>query len=51
MMMCTTCMTNYYLFDFLEIIDKKQRKVMQTDNDMYILHDKKYTINTYSRLG
>jgi hypothetical protein len=42
MMMCTTCIFNYYLCDFLEIIDKKLEKSNMTDDDMYILRIKKY---------
>jgi hypothetical protein len=36
---------------FVEIInDEKIEKINETDNDVYILHVKKYAISTYSRL-
>jgi hypothetical protein len=51
MVMCTPCMSNYYLCDFLEIIDNKKIKESdKADDDMYILHIKIYVINTYSGL-
>jgi hypothetical protein len=50
-MMCTLCISNYYLCDFLEIIDnKKILKNGVTDNDVYIMHIKRYVIKTYSAL-
>jgi hypothetical protein len=42
MKMDTPGISNYYLCDFLEIIDKKLEKNNITDDDMYILHIKKY---------
>jgi hypothetical protein len=51
MMMCTSCMSNYYLCDFLEIIDnKKIDESDETDDDVYIVHVKEYVIKTYSEL-
>jgi hypothetical protein len=51
MMMYTSCKSNYYLCYFLEIInDEKIQKINETDNDVYILHVKKYAISAYSRL-
>jgi hypothetical protein len=51
MMMCTSCMSNYYLCVFLEIIDnKKIDENDETDDDVYIVHVKEYTIRTYSEL-
>jgi hypothetical protein len=51
MMMCTTCMSNYYLCDFLEIIDnKKFRGNYERDNNVYILHVKRYTLKICSEL-
>jgi hypothetical protein len=49
-MMRTHCMSNYYLCDFLKIIDNKNRE-KQTYYDVYILHIERYDIRTYSRLG
>jgi hypothetical protein len=51
--MCTPCMSNYYLCDlFVEIIDnKKIDKNDEIDDDVYILHTKRYAIKTYNRLG
>jgi hypothetical protein len=37
MMICTPCMSNYYLCDFLKIIDNKKREKW-ADDDGYILH-------------
>jgi hypothetical protein len=51
MMMCTACIFNYYLCDFLEIIDKKLDKNDKTDDNMYILHVKIYAIKNYIELG
>jgi hypothetical protein len=51
MMMCTSCMSNYYLCIFLEIIDKKIEKNDGTKDDVYILHVKRYVINTYNELA
>jgi hypothetical protein len=53
MMMCTPCMTNYYLCQlFVGIIDnKKLEKNDGVDDDVYILHVKRYTIKTCSGLG
>jgi hypothetical protein len=49
--MCTLCMYNYYLYDFLEIIDnKKLEKNNEVDNDVYMLHVKRYGIRNYSGL-
>jgi hypothetical protein len=49
--MCTPCMSNYYLCDFLEIIDnKKLEKSDRADDDVYNLNIKKYVIETYSGL-
>jgi hypothetical protein len=44
-------MSNYYLCDFLEIIDnEKIKKSDGVDNDVYILHVERYAIRTYSGL-
>jgi hypothetical protein len=51
MMLCTACIFNYYLCDFLEIIDKKLDKNDKTDDNMYILHVKIYAIKNYIELG
>jgi hypothetical protein len=47
MMMCTSYMSNYYLCEFfIEIIDnKKLEKSDRIDNDVHILHVKRYTIS------
>jgi hypothetical protein len=38
MMICIPCMSNYYLCDFLEIIDnKKLEKSDRVNNDVYII--------------
>jgi hypothetical protein len=51
-MMCTHCISNYYLCDFLEIIDnRKIEENEKTNNNVYILYIKRYTITTYSELG
>ncbi len=47
--MCTPCMSNYYLCDFLEIIDNK--KIDECDgtyDDVCIV--KRYAIRNYSEL-
>jgi hypothetical protein len=50
-MMCKSCMSNYYLYDFLEVIDnEKIEKFDTTDDDLYILHVKGYAIMTCSGL-
>jgi hypothetical protein len=52
--MCTTCMSNYHLYDFfVEIInnEKKLEKTDKIDNDVYILHVKRYVICTCSEFG
>jgi hypothetical protein len=52
MKMRTPCMSNYYLCDFLEIINnKKLEKSDRTDDEMYIVHIKRYAIRIYSKLG
>jgi hypothetical protein len=52
MMMCTTYMSNYYLFDFFKkIIDNiKIEESDEPDDNVYILHVKRYTIKNYSGL-
>jgi hypothetical protein len=51
MMMCTSCMSNYYLCDILEIIDnKKIRENWCKDGDVHILYIKRYVRMTYSEL-
>jgi hypothetical protein len=51
MMMCTACMSNYYLCNFLKIIyNINIEKNNMTDNNVYILHVKRYVIRTYSEL-
>jgi hypothetical protein len=52
MMMCTPCMCNYYLCEFyIEIIDnEKIRGKCRTNDDVYILHIKRYAIKTCSGL-
>jgi hypothetical protein len=49
--MYTSYISNYYLCDFLEIIDKKLEKSDGTYNNMYIIYVKRYVIKTYSVLG
>jgi hypothetical protein len=51
-MMCTTCMFNYYLCDFLYklYIIKKLEKSDQMDDNVYILYIKIYAIRIYSGL-
>jgi hypothetical protein len=50
-MMCIYYMSNYYLCDFLEIIDNKKIEENDgVDDDMYIMHVKRYAIKTYSIL-
>jgi hypothetical protein len=41
-MMCTLCMSDHYLLIFLEIIDKKLEESDGVDDDVYILHVKRY---------
>jgi hypothetical protein len=49
--MYTLYISNYYLCDFLEIIDnKKIKKNGVTDNDVYIMHIKRYAIKICSAL-
>jgi hypothetical protein len=49
--MCTPCIPNYYLCDFLKIIDnKKIEKGDKTDDDVYILYVKRCAIITFSEL-
>jgi hypothetical protein len=44
-------MSNYYLCIFCRIIyNKKLDGRVKTDNDVYILHIKKYIIRTYSSI-
>jgi hypothetical protein len=51
-MICTSHLSNYYLCDFLEIIDnKKVEESDEIDNDMYILQVKRYAIKNCSGLG
>jgi hypothetical protein len=52
MMMRTSCMCNYYLCGFLEIINNETKieESVMTDDDVYILHVKRYVIRTCSRL-
>jgi hypothetical protein len=52
MMMCTSCMCNYYLCGFLEIINNETKieESVVADDDVYILHVKRYVIMTCSRL-
>jgi hypothetical protein len=51
MMMCISYMSNYYLCNFLKIINnKKIREKWWTYDDMYILYVKRYTIKIYSIL-
>jgi hypothetical protein len=51
MMMCAPYMSNYYLCDFLEIIDNKKLEENDGANDdVYILHVKRYAIRTCSGL-
>jgi hypothetical protein len=52
MMMYILCVSNYYLCDFLEIIDiKKIRENDGVDDDVHILHVNRYTISTCGELG
>ncbi len=51
--MCTPCMSNYYLYDFfVKIIgiEKNLEESDGADDDVYILYVKRYVIRTYSRL-
>jgi hypothetical protein len=48
--MCTPYMSNYYLCDFLEILDKKLEKNDDADDDVYIIYVKRYAIRNYNRL-
>jgi hypothetical protein len=49
MMICTPCMSNYYLCNFLEIIDNK--KLEESDGtNIYIMHVKRYASRIYSGL-
>jgi hypothetical protein len=51
-MMCTHCISNYYLCGFLEIIDnKKIEESDETYNDVYIMYVKRYAIKSYGGLG
>jgi hypothetical protein len=51
MMMCAPDMSNYYLCDFLEIIDNKKLEENDGANDdVYILYVKRYAIRTCSGL-
>jgi hypothetical protein len=53
MMMCTPCMSNYYLCDFfIKIIgiEKNLEESDGADDDVYILYVKRYVIRTCSRL-
>jgi hypothetical protein len=44
-------MSNYYLCDFLEIINNKKLKENdRADDDVYIMYVKRYAIRTYRRL-
>jgi hypothetical protein len=48
-MICTPCMSKYYLCYFLENIDnKKLGKNDMANNDVYILYVKRYIITNYS---
>ncbi len=50
--MCTPYIFNYYLCDFLEIIDnEKNREKWWADDDVYIMYVKRYAIKIYSGLG
>jgi hypothetical protein len=47
-----TYMSNYYLCDFLEIIDnKKIEESDEADDDVYILYVKRYAIRNCIGLG
>jgi hypothetical protein len=51
MMMCTPCMSNYYLCEFfIQIKDNKKLEESDEINDVYILYVKRYAISTYSGL-
>jgi hypothetical protein len=52
MMTSTSYVSNYYLYEFiLKIIsNKKIKESDETDNDVYILNLRRYTISTYIRL-
>jgi hypothetical protein len=50
-LICTPCISNYYLCDFLNIyIIIKLEECDRTDDDVYILNVKRYIIRT-SGLG
>jgi hypothetical protein len=49
--MCTPCIPNYYLCDFFKIIDnKKIKKGDGTNDDVHIMHVKRYAIRNFSEL-
>jgi hypothetical protein len=51
MMLCTPYMSNYYLYNFLEIIDNKKLEQSDEINDkVYIMHIKRYAMRTCNRL-
>jgi hypothetical protein len=53
MMMCTPCISNYYfIWFYLEIVynEKKLEKNDGSNDDVYILHVKRYVIRTYNEL-
>jgi hypothetical protein len=51
MIMCTPYIFNYYLCDFLEIVDnEKNREKWWAGDDVYIMHVKRYAIRTCSGL-
>jgi hypothetical protein len=50
-MMCTSYMSNYYLYFFYKLlIIKKLEKNNRAADDMYIPYVKRYIIKTYSGL-
>jgi hypothetical protein len=51
LMMCIPYMSNYYLYNFLKIIDnKKIEKNDEIDDDVDILYITRYAIKTCSEL-
>jgi hypothetical protein len=53
MIMCTLCMSNYYLCKYFVKIkgNKKLQESDGSDDEVYILLVKRYAIRTFSGLG
>jgi hypothetical protein len=48
--MCTTCLSNYYLYIFKYIYIIKNRENDRANDDVYIIHIKRYAKMIYSML-